>query len=149
MVDFDAGRQLTFDVGGGGKRKWRHLSFGDASLPLEAPPSSNKPFSMTRDLHYTSVSFEELASKPRNALPAHMVPQLLPKRYRHIGLFGKKATAGVVGSLPLLIALAAFSAPREYLTDVLTNSIRPGRWVPHDYPCGRRRLWLPILNAVC
>lgn len=50
--------------------------------------------------------------------------------------------AGLIGNLPLLVALAAFSAPRDNLDEVLKNHIRGGRWIPHNYNTGRQSLCL-------
>jgi len=47
------------------------------------------------------------------------------------------ASAGMIGSLPILIGLAAFSAPEESLTAVLTSSIKPKAWRRHNLPTGR------------
>jgi hypothetical protein len=41
--------------------------------------------------------------------------------------------AGLIGELPLLFALAAFSAPAEMITQVLTTCIQPGAWREHPY----------------
>lgn len=46
-------------------------------------------------------------------------------------------SAGLIGSLPILIGLAAFSAPRESLRTVLLGSIRTRAWRRHDLPTGR------------
>lgn len=45
--------------------------------------------------------------------------------------------AGLIGNLPLLTALAAFSAPRDRLSVALTGSVQAGRWVSHSYGPGR------------
>ena len=44
--------------------------------------------------------------------------------------------AGLIGDLPLLLALAAFSAPPEQLNSVLTQNIQPGVWLPHTHRHG-------------
>ena len=68
----------------------------------------------------------------------HWMPQLLPRVYDYQN-GSPRIQAGLVGSIPLLIALAAFSAPPNFLTEVLTNCLRPGQWRSHQYqyPAGR------------
>ena len=69
----------------------------------------------------------------------HWMPQLLPSVYNYqTGIV--RIQAGLVGSLPLLIALAAFSAPPHVLVNVLTACVRPMAWQPHQfhYPAGRK-----------
>ena len=70
---------------------------------------------------------------------SHWMPQLLPEVYNDQSQSTRKQ-AGLIGSLPLLIALAAFSAPTSFLESVLTSCVRPGRWQPHQYqyPAGRK-----------
>ena len=47
--------------------------------------------------------------------------------------------AGLIGSLPLLVALAAFSAcPGKLKTTLETSRSPEGRWVPHNYTTGRQ-----------
>ncbi len=68
------------------------------------------------------------------------MPQLLPVCYncRDTNL----AAAGLIGKLPLLISLVAFSCPPTtlYLDYVLTNHVFPGMWYPHDGLTGRESL---------
>ena len=66
------------------------------------------------------------------------MPQLLPRVYDYQS-GPPKLQAGLIGSLPLLLALAAFSAPTIALIGVLTNCCRPRLWKPHqyEYPAGR------------
>ena len=69
----------------------------------------------------------------------HWMPQLLPPLYNfQSGSF--RIQAGLIGSLPLLIALAAFSAPPSVLVGTLTNCLQPTVWRPHQfpYPAGRK-----------
>lgn len=71
--------------------------------------------------------------------PPHWMPQLLPAVYDCM-TENPTIQAGLVGSLPILLALAAFSAPSAALGAILTNSLRPGAWQPHQhgYPTGRK-----------
>ena len=68
----------------------------------------------------------------------HWMPQLLPRVYDFQN-GSSRIQAGLIGSIPLLIALAAFSAPPTALEGVLTTCVRPGVWRPHQYqyPAGR------------
>ena len=53
--------------------------------------------------------------------------------------------AGLIGSLPLLVALVAFSAQPDKLRNALTTSRSlSGRWVPHHYATGRQSLYLHL-----
>lgn len=71
----------------------------------------------------------------------HWTGQLLPTWYDcDAGTEeSTRSQGGLIGNLPLLFALAAFSAPPARLS-VLTNSLQPGAWVPHQYqyPSGRK-----------
>ena len=69
----------------------------------------------------------------------HWMPQLLPRVYDY-QTGSQRIQAGLVGSLPLLIALAAFSAPPAFLVPVLTHCVQPLRWQAHQwqYPAGRK-----------
>ena len=69
----------------------------------------------------------------------HWMPQLLPSFYYDQG-GSTRVQAGLIGSIPLLIALAAFSAPPPSLPGVLTSCLQPGQWLPHQYqyPSGRK-----------
>lgn len=67
------------------------------------------------------------------------MPQLLPTVYDY-QTGSPRIQGGLIGSIPLLIALAAFSAPPTVLAGVLTNCVRPRAWRPHQYhyPAGRK-----------
>ena len=69
----------------------------------------------------------------------HWMPQLLPRVYDY-QTGSPRIQAGLIGSIPLLIALAAFSAPPHVLEPVLTRCLQPRRWLPHqwEYPAGRK-----------
>lgn len=71
--------------------------------------------------------------------PPRWMPQLLPMVYDY-QTGSPRIQAGLIGSIPILIALAAFSAPPAALVAVLTNCVRPGAWRPHEYhfPAGRK-----------
>ena len=67
----------------------------------------------------------------------HWMPQLLPRVYDYQS-GSTRVQAGLVGSIPLLIALAAFSAPQTFLPTVLTSCLQLRKWLPHRYPSGRK-----------
>ena len=69
----------------------------------------------------------------------YWMPQLLPRVYDD-QIRSTRIQAGLIGSIPLLIALAAFSAPISFLSSVLTNCLWLHRWQPHQYqyPAGRK-----------
>ncbi|KAL8672074.1 MAG: hypothetical protein Q9168_003469, partial [Polycauliona sp. 1 TL-2023] len=70
------------------------------------------------------------------------MPQLLPTIYNYDPSPNQSNqqrpnSAGLIGSLPLLFALPAFSAPPLQLSHVLTSFMQPGRWLTHQLPHGR------------
>lgn len=81
------------------------------------------------------------------AAPAapHWIPIFLPCVYDYRPVLGSTGrpteqpprSGGLIGSLPLLIGLAAFSAHPTDLVSTLTQCIRPNRWISHLYQSGR------------
>ena len=73
-----------------------------------------------------------------------LIPQ--PYRYQETNDSGnpelsETTCAGLIGKLPLLVALAAFSACPDQLRASLTRTRSPaGRWVPHNHHTGRQYL---------
>ena len=107
-VGYDAQQKLV-----AGHRRWRILSFDH--VPKDAKST------------YSSVTLS--GAEPRLAAPGSpdWLPQLLPViyDYQNIDKTGnpvpsKTSSAGLIGSLPLLLALAAFSAPPESLGAALS-----------------------------
>lgn len=125
IVNFDA---ETVNVNE--RANWRTLSF-------EHVPTGNA------DRIYSSVSATG-AQKHLAAPGARHVPQLVPGIYDyqpeidHEGRTIPTSTtsAGLIGGLPLLLALAAFSGPERQLDLILTQSLRRGVWISHAYPRG-------------
>ena len=79
--------------------------------------------------------------------PDTWMPQLLPEIYNFQGVTTSgrplpptTQSAGLIGSLPLLLALAAFSAPLDSLSAAF-NSVQPGMWQPHQLPLGRSKYY--------
>ena len=121
VVPFDAQRTNVLDNPGG----WRPLVFHHIRIDN------------TRS--YSAVSAN--GDRQHIAAPGltRWMPQLLPPVYDYqSGSF--RVQSGLVGSLPLLIALAAFSAPPSVLIGILTNCLQPMVWRPHQfqYPTGRK-----------
>ena len=118
VVPFDARRRdiLTFP------RAWRPLTF--RHIPIQNTQHTYSAISANGDQQHIAAR-----GSPR------WMPQLLPRVYdKQSQSRSTKIQGGLIGSLPLLIALAAFSAPVSFLQSVLTNCVRPGRWQPHQYP---------------
>ena len=122
VVPFDARRKDVVEYPGA----WRPLTFRHVRI------------ANTRHI-YSAV----LANGDRQHIAApgsaHWMPQLLPRVYDDESRSTRRQ-AGLIGSLPLLIALAAFSAPSAFLQSVLTLCVRPRQWQPHQYqyPAGRK-----------
>ena len=121
IVPFDARTTHAFQNPGG----WRPLCFHHRRIG---------------NTQYAYSSLSANGDRQHIAAPgsAHWMPQLLPSVYDY-QTGSPRLQAGLIGSLPLLIALAAFSAPPTALVGVLTNCLQPGRWYPHQfqYPAGR------------
>ena len=123
-VDFDAETVNVSD-----QTFWRPLSFNHVASGIG-------------ERTYSSVAV--IGSQQHLAAPGarQWVPQLLPNIYDyqprtdHEGRIIPPPTtsAGLIGSLPLLLALAAFSGPARQLHTILTQSLGPGVWHGHSYP---------------
>ena len=123
VVPFDAQRTNVFNNPGG----WRPLFFHHIRVDN------------TRT--YSAVSAN--GDRQHIAAPGltRWMPQLLPPVYNcQSGSGSGRIQAGLIGSLPLLIALAAFSGPPSVLVGILTNCLQPMVWRPHQfqYPAGRK-----------
>ncbi|KAL9598628.1 MAG: hypothetical protein Q9219_004373 [cf. Caloplaca sp. 3 TL-2023] len=126
-VPFDVERKDVSEHYGG----WQFLHFDHIPRPR------------THEM-YSSV--DAPAEHPRLAAPAtsHWIPQLVPNIYNYDlrEVDPQPAippiSAGLIGSLPILFALAAFSAPPNMLAQTLFGSLRPNTWLKHDSPDGRR-----------
>lgn len=121
-VPFDA-RVTHPHLNNGG---WQTLCFHH--LRINATPRTYSAVSATGDRQHIAAP-----GSPR------WMPQLLPPVY-DFQTGSPRTQAGLIGSIPLLIALAAFSAPPNVLVGVLTTCVRPRAWQPHQfqYPGGRK-----------
>lgn len=115
---------------------WRVLSF-------EHIPKSNT------NSTYSYVKYlggeEHLAARGSNDWMGQLLP--FDYNYQQTNIEGypspsETSSAGLVGSLPILIALAAFSAPRANLVQALTGSMLPRTWRRHAFPTGRKLSFL-------
>ena len=124
-VDFDAETRNVADVLGG----WRILSFRHVSIDGRSA--------------YSSVDLYGDKQHLAGPCSSELVPQILPAIYDYQetdingrSIFPKVSFAGLIGSLPLLLAMAAFSAPPDELAAAL-NCVQPGFWRPHNLYNGR------------
>lgn len=106
---------------------------------------------IARDGQSTYSSVNLFGAQPQLAAPGSFswLPQLLPAIYDFYEVTNEggrrpptTVSAGLIGSLPLLLAMAAFSAPAHSLAHAL-DCIQPGIWRPHGLPSGRSRFYLP------
>ena len=108
------------------RRGWQSITFNHIRV---GDSNSNAYYS-----YISSRGAERKIAAPGSP---HWIPQLLSDWYdsdpRHV----TRIQAGLIGDLPLLFALAAFSAPPES-SFVLLSSMLPGRWVPHGLLTGRK-----------
>ncbi len=122
-VPFDARERHVRDA----PNDWRPLTFNHERIS-------------GTDSYYTYVSCIGAETGVAARGSAHWMPQLVPDWYQYRPHHQQtRGQAGLVGELPLLIALAAFSAPPTDLR-VLFTSVKPGAWHSHahPYPAGRK-----------
>lgn len=127
-VNFDAERENVRDHPPG----WRTLSFNH--VPVNGDPRR------------TYASIVDLGEEARIAGPGspHILDSLLPSVYNYHQTIdennrpipSEKEHSGLVGSLPVLLALAAFSAPPGLLDQTFHRSVHPGIWSPHSFQPG-------------
>lgn len=130
-VPFDAERENVRDHPAG----WRRLSFNH--VPAHGDPRR------------TYASIVNLGVEARIAGPGSplIVGPLLPSVYDYHPMIddnnqpipSERDHAGLIGSLPILLALAAFSAPPGLLEQTLTRCVSPGTWIPHSFQGGCKR----------
>ena len=113
-VPFDAERTHV----GNDPRGWTPLPF--FNIRMDNSQRTYSALSLNRD-------------RQANPGSPRWIHQLLPPIYNKQSE-SPRLQAGLIGSLPLLLALAAFSAPPTALIGVLTNCLRPRSWRPHHYP---------------
>ncbi len=121
-VPFDARTRSVNSFG----RDWQRITF------------NHNPVANSSNAYYSYIS--DRGAEQRIAAPGspHWIHQLLPVWYdctnaQHVA----RTQAGLIGELPLLFALASFSAPPTSQASLL-NSIAPGAWHPHGQSTGCR-----------
>ena len=122
--------------------RWSCLSFNYVSL------NDVKSKNTTSDSRTYYSQIDLFGTEGRTAAPisSHLVSQLLPRCYDYMARIDSNGieippttiSAGLTGNLPILIALAAFSAPLRNLRTVLEENLRLNQWIPHSFPTGRR-----------
>ena len=121
-VPFDA-RTTRVDIFGPG---WLHITFNHIQVE-----NNNSAY-------YSYISThggEQKIAAP--GLP-NWIPQLLLPEYNCDPRHATRIQAGLIGELPLLFALAAFSALPERLGVMLLSSMQPGKWISHGSMPGRK-----------
>jgi len=126
-VDFNALLRdvATYDPG------WRVLSFDH--MPK---PNTNATYSSINILG----GQKHLAARGSPAWMGQLMPHEYDYQRTENGhpVPSTTTSAGLIGSLPMLVGLAAFSAPKDSLTAVLSSSIIPRTWRRHSLPTGRK-----------
>ena len=123
-VPFDARTRSVHHFG----RGWQRITF-----------IHNRVGNSSSNAYYSYISNQ--GAEPRIAAPgsARWIPQLLPGWYNCDTRHDTRIQAGLIGELPLLFALASFSAPpTSQAQGVLLNSVARGTWHPHELPTGRK-----------
>lgn len=109
------------------------LSTSERDIPL---PWSGLTFRHTlgpdnRSPSLVGYAYEELILDSLVSLA--WMPELLSQRYD--GRLNDRGTARLAGDLPVMIGLAAFSAPPDKMMEAIRNSFRAAgpHWIPHDH----------------
>jgi hypothetical protein len=71
---------------------------------------------------------------------------LLPDIYHTTVRTGDTRYGGIIGELPIFLALIAFSTSREYLPNVLPRVFNGGSWIVHPYQQPSKSYWLFVPN---
>lgn len=98
---------------------WRELSFN------HEPEGNSGRFYSYVDV----LGLEEKIAAPST----HLMTQLLPSVYNCQQADPLVTNAGLIGSLPILLAMAAFTAAPDQLTTVFTRYVQPGVWQNHQH----------------
>ncbi|KAL8993616.1 MAG: hypothetical protein Q9188_007285 [Gyalolechia gomerana] len=123
-VNFDAEERDVFEDPGG----WKVLSFW------------HEPQHGTERIYSYVDVYGDAQQMAAPGSPRWM-PQLVPVIYDYDSTQTpnqRPSTAGLIGHLPILFALPAFSAPPAQLAEVLTGHLQPNTWVPHQHCHGRK-----------
>ena len=104
------------------RRGWQHITFNNTR---NGNSSSNT--------YYSYISSRGAGQEITTGLP-HWIPQIWPARNTS---YTTSIQSGLIGELPLLFAIAAFSAPPSS-PEVLLSSMHPGKWTPYGLSIGRK-----------
>ncbi|KAL8855678.1 MAG: hypothetical protein Q9178_007689 [Gyalolechia marmorata] len=121
-VTFDAEKRDVREEYGG----WKVLSFDHIVVPQDG----------TQRTYYSSVGVA--GAERQLAAPGSptWIGQLLPSIYDYDSGEPQRTSGGLIGNLPLLFALPAFSAQPDRLSHVLTSCMKPNKWQRHNLPHG-------------
>lgn len=123
-VNVDAGMTDAADQNG----SWRTLSFNHVNS------NNNRYFSSVN----TMGQERHLVAPGSQSWIRQLIPDIYD--YPRQSSAPSRASAGLIGSVPILLALAVLSAPENWLIQTLTNHIGPGTWQRHTYLSGRESL---------
>ena len=123
-VNVDAGMTDAADQSG----SWRMLSFNHVAS------SNNRYFSSVN----TMGQEKHLVAPGSQSWIRQLIPDIYD--YSRQPSAPSRASAGLIGSVPILLALAVLSAPENLLIQTLTNHIGPGTWQRHAYGSDRESL---------
>ena len=124
-VEYDVRTRSVSEAEGG----WQELGFSHSA------PSNGYAYS------YLQIAGDEphVAASGNSA----WMQEVLTSQYRFDQTnppLSQSTRTGLIGRLPLILALVAFSCPAGDLDRVLQRSLRPGQWLPHRLPHGRKLL---------
>ena len=108
-------------------RGWQHVTFNHIRVGNSG------------DAYYSYISTCGGEQKIAARGSQNWIDQLLPGWYDCDPRHDTRNQAGLIGELPLLFALAAFSAPPTSQA-CLPHSIAPGKWIRHGQSTGRMLL---------
>ncbi|KAK2756465.1 hypothetical protein FQN54_005358 [Arachnomyces sp. PD_36] len=62
------------------------------------------------------------------------------RRHDYDPQYSGQQASSLAGNLSLIIALAAFSAPQNYMVQVIGSCFKPPYWYPHNSPENRQHM---------
>ena len=125
---------LTQITGVGSRTVRENLSF---YVRIEPKFIHRRVENSNKNAYYSYISDQGAAQKIAAPALRTWMDQLLSRWYDCEARHASRTHAGLIGQLPLLFAIAAFSAPPKSL-GVLLSSMQPGIWMHHDLPTGRK-----------
>ena len=125
-VNFDAERKTVRESGG-----WRPLSFDHKRID-----ATNRVVSLISPAADEAQLPAPCSNGLTQLLPSCYHWQAQPDQHGH-SVPCPDTSAGLAGKLPILIAIAAFSAPEAQVRQALMTCIQPRGWQRHQYANGR------------